>query len=164
MITIDDKEYSKESVEKWCAENHLPENFFLLSVQERRDAFKECQRKLWEIKGNDRYFEIVEEKLRKEKLKETKEHEFTIDVSLPYESAPRSFEDSMRSIAKITARSHRETLQKSKYDIDFIIRVLKDQLIVIERERLRPSSLALTMSHSIKSLLSFLEVEKSNGN
>lgn len=93
---------------------------------------------------------------------ETKEHEFTLDVSLPYHPAPRSFEDSMRSIAKITKKSHREVLQKSKYDIDFVIRVLKDQLIVIEKERYRPSSLALTMSHSIKSLLSFLEVEKRN--
>lgn len=93
---------------------------------------------------------------------ETKEHKFWVDLDLPYVPAPRTFEESMRSIARLTARRQREVLKKSKYDIDFIIRVLKDQLIVIDREKLRPSSIALTMSHSIKSLLAFLEVEKMN--
>lgn len=92
----------------------------------------------------------------------TKEDKFWVDLDLPYVPAPRTFEESMRSIARLTARSQREVLKKSKYDIDFIIRVLKDQLIVIDREKFRPSSIALTLSHSIKSLLSFLEVEKMN--
>ncbi len=123
MITIDDKEYSKESVEKWCAENHLPENFFLLSVQERRDAFKECQRKLWEIKGNDRYFEIVEEKLRKEKLNKTKEHEFTIDVSLPLKRCPldmkfiRSLQKSYDEIKENEIESAIEFLEAQGYKV-----------------------------------------------
>jgi hypothetical protein len=81
MITIEGKEYSKEYAEKWRTKNFLPTNYFDLSVQERRDAFQECQRKIWARDGNPNHFEVRLANYRKSKDKKTKEHEFTVDLN-----------------------------------------------------------------------------------
>ena len=65
-------------------------------------------------------------------------------------------------IDTINEKKSRETLKKAQYDINFVIRVLKDQLLMIDRAKFNPRDLPITLSHSIKSLLAFLEVERDN--
>jgi len=38
--------YSQEYLRGWCKENHLPENYFDLPVQKRREEFKKAQKRL----------------------------------------------------------------------------------------------------------------------
>jgi len=52
------------------------------------------------------------------------------------------------------------SLPMGKYDIDFVITFCRILLEKIERYKIRPQDLPLTLMHSIKRLMSMLEVEK----
>jgi LytS/YehU family sensor histidine kinase len=52
------------------------------------------------------------------------------------------------------------TLDKSKYDIHFVINLIKTLIDQIERNKFNSSDIAFTLSYSLKKLLANLEVER----
>lgn len=54
-----------------------------------------------------------------------------------------------------------ESVNKGIYDIDFTIGILRKILAICDKHKTDPSyNLAMTLNHSLKDLLSFLEVQK----
>jgi hypothetical protein len=58
------------------------------------------------------------------------------------------------------SRKERLHLNKEKYNIDFVINMIKTLIDQIDRHKLNPNDLAFSLTHSLKRLLGNLEVEK----
>ena len=70
----------------------------------------------------------------------------------------------IRAFLKKLRKEKEETyLDKSKYNIDFVISMIKTLIDHVERNKMNPQDLAFSLNHSLKRLLANLQVDKDQG-